>query len=54
MLWAALVKVGLRPVPQYDVDSYILDFALIRPSGRRLNIEVDQMARYAARLMNAR
>ena len=41
MLWAALVKAGLRPVPQYDVDSYILDFALIRPNGRRLNIEVD-------------
>jgi very-short-patch-repair endonuclease len=41
VLWAALVKAGLRPVPQYDVDSYILDFALIRPNGRRLNIEVD-------------
>ena len=41
VLWSGLVKVGLRPVPQYDVDSYILDFALIRPNGRRLNIEVD-------------
>lgn len=41
VLWAALLKAGLRPVPQYDVDSYILDFALIRPNGRRLNIEVD-------------
>ncbi len=41
VLWAALVRAGLRPVPQYDVDSYILDFALIRPNGRRLNIEVD-------------
>ena len=41
VLWPALVKAGLRPVPQYDVDSYILDFALIRPNGRRLNIEVD-------------
>ena len=41
VLWTALVRAGLRPVPQYDVDSYILDFALIRPNGRRLNIEVD-------------
>ncbi len=41
VLWTALVQAGLRPVPQYDVDSYILDFALIRPNGRRLNIEVD-------------
>lgn len=41
VLWAGLVKAGLRPIPQYDVDSYILDFALIRPNGRRLNIEVD-------------
>lgn len=41
VLWPALIKAGLRPVPQYDVDSYILDFALIRPNGRRLNIEVD-------------
>ncbi|MBU8874530.1 AAA family ATPase [Reyranella sp. MMS21-HV4-11] len=41
VLWTAMVKAGLRPVPQYDVDSYILDFALIRPNGRRLNIEVD-------------
>jgi very-short-patch-repair endonuclease len=41
VLFAALVRAGLRPVPQYDVDSYILDFALIRKNGRRLNIEVD-------------
>jgi very-short-patch-repair endonuclease len=41
VLWAALVTAGLRPIPQYDVDSYVLDFALIRPNGRRLNIEVD-------------
>jgi very-short-patch-repair endonuclease len=41
VLWAGLVQAGLRPIPQYDVDSYILDFALIRPNGRRLNIEVD-------------
>lgn len=41
VLWPALVKAGLRPIPQYHVDSYILDFALIRPNGRRLNIEVD-------------
>jgi very-short-patch-repair endonuclease len=41
VLFAALVRAGLRPVPQYDVDSFILDFALIRENGRRLNIEVD-------------
>lgn len=41
VLWPALIRAGLRPIPQYDVDSYILDFALIRPNGRRLNIEVD-------------
>ena len=41
VLWSGLARAGLRPVPQYDVDSYILDFALIRPNGRRLNIEVD-------------
>lgn len=41
VLWAGLVEAGLRPIPQYDIDSYILDFALIRPNGRRLNIEVD-------------
>lgn len=41
VLYGALVRAGLRPVPQYEVDRYILDFALVRENGRRLNIEVD-------------
>jgi very-short-patch-repair endonuclease len=31
---------GLRPIPQYDVENYTLDFALL-DGERRLNIEVD-------------
>jgi very-short-patch-repair endonuclease len=31
---------GLRPIPQYDVENYTLDFALL-DGDRRLNIEVD-------------
>lgn len=41
VLYVALVKAGLRPIPQFDVDQYCLDLALIRPNGRRLDIEVD-------------
>lgn len=41
MFYPALVDVGLRPIPQFGVDQYALDFALIRPNGRRLNIEID-------------
>jgi very-short-patch-repair endonuclease len=41
ILYAALVDAGLRPIPQFDVDQYDLDLALIRPNGRRLNIEID-------------
>jgi very-short-patch-repair endonuclease len=41
VFYAALVNAGLRPIPQFDIDQYILDFALIRPNGRRLNIEID-------------
>jgi very-short-patch-repair endonuclease len=41
VFYPALVDAGLRPVPQYDIDQYILDFALIRPNGRKLNIEID-------------
>lgn len=40
ILYEALYDAGLRPIPQYHVEKYILDFALI-PGGRRLNIEVD-------------
>jgi very-short-patch-repair endonuclease len=41
VFYSALVDAGLRPIPQYDIDQYILDFALIRENGRRLNIEID-------------
>ncbi len=41
VLYAALVDAGLRTIPQYDVDQYDLDLALIRRNGRRLDIEVD-------------
>jgi len=40
-LYAALVEAGLRPHVQYEVDRYALDFALLRPNGRKLNIGVD-------------
>ena len=35
-LWGA----GLRPIPQYAEEKFLLDFALIR-DGKKLNIEVD-------------
>ena len=41
VFYPALVKAGYRPIPQLDVDHYILDFALLRPNGRKLNIEID-------------
>jgi len=41
VFYSALVDAGLRPIPQYNIDQYILDFALVRPNGRRLNIEID-------------
>jgi len=40
VLYRALYKAGLRPLPQYGVDQYDLDFALI-VGERKLNIEVD-------------
>lgn len=39
-LYRALYAAGLRPIPQYDVEQYILDFALF-VNGRRIDIEVD-------------
>ena len=36
-----LVQAGYRPVPQFAVDNYLLDFALLRPNGRKLDIEID-------------
>jgi very-short-patch-repair endonuclease len=41
VLYAALVDAGLRPIPQYDIDQYILDLALIGEGQRKLDIEVD-------------
>jgi very-short-patch-repair endonuclease len=41
VFYPALVEAGFRPIPQFDVDHYILDFALLRPNGRKLNIEID-------------
>ena len=35
------VDAEIYPVPQFNADQYLLDFALIRPNGRRLNIEID-------------
>jgi very-short-patch-repair endonuclease len=40
VLYRALYSAGLRPVPQYDVEQYILDFALFADHGK-LDIEVD-------------
>jgi very-short-patch-repair endonuclease len=41
VFYTALVNASLRPLPQFDVDQYALDLALIRPNGRRLDIEID-------------
>lgn len=40
VLYTALYTAGLRPIPQYSIDKYVLDFALFA-GDRRLNIEVD-------------
>jgi very-short-patch-repair endonuclease len=39
-LYAALYAAGVRPVPQYSVDAYDLDFAVFA-GNRKLDIEVD-------------
>ncbi|HUB11772.1 MAG TPA: AAA domain-containing protein [Acetobacteraceae bacterium] len=41
VFYTALVDAGIRPIPQFDVDQYNLDLAIIRPNGRRLDIEID-------------
>jgi very-short-patch-repair endonuclease len=38
--YGAIYRAGLRPIPQYPVEKYLLDF-LIVDGGRRLAIEVD-------------
>jgi very-short-patch-repair endonuclease len=40
VLYHALYEAGIRPIPQYSVDQYDLDFAIVI-GDRRLNIEVD-------------
>lgn len=39
-LYTRLYESGLRPIPQYDVEKYTLDFALLS-NQRRLDVEVD-------------
>ncbi|NLM37531.1 MAG: DUF559 domain-containing protein [Firmicutes bacterium] len=41
ILYQALYKVGIKTIPQYPVEKYRLDLALITENGRRLDIEVD-------------
>ena len=40
VLYGALYKAGIRPIPQYSVEKYSLDLAVVR-GDRRLDIEVD-------------
>jgi very-short-patch-repair endonuclease len=40
VLYKALYSAGLRPLPQYSVEQYLLDFAIVA-GDRRLNVEVD-------------
>jgi very-short-patch-repair endonuclease len=40
VLYRAMVTAGLKPIPQFSVEQYDLDFALIN-GGKRLAIEVD-------------
>ena len=40
VFYRALYQAGIRPIPQYDVDQYTLDFAIVE-GDRRLDVEVD-------------
>jgi very-short-patch-repair endonuclease len=40
LFYRALYRAGVRPIPQYPVESYLLDFALLN-GRRRLAIEID-------------
>jgi len=40
LFYKVLYNSGLRPIPQYSVEKYLLDFAII-VNDRRLNIEID-------------
>ena len=41
VLYKALYAAGVKSIPQYRIDAYILDLAVISKDGRRLDIEVD-------------
>ena len=42
IFYTLLAKKGIRVIPQYQVDQYTLDFALLNENGKkRLNIEID-------------
>jgi very-short-patch-repair endonuclease len=40
LFYKALYDAGVRPLPQFQVERFVLDFALFK-DGKRLNIEVD-------------
>jgi very-short-patch-repair endonuclease len=40
LFYRALYDVGIRPIPQYEEEKYVLDFAVFKGQ-RRLNIEID-------------
>lgn len=41
VLYSALYDAGIKAIPQYPVDKYKLDLAIILDNGRKLDIEVD-------------
>jgi very-short-patch-repair endonuclease len=41
ILYRALFSAGIIPIPQYQVENYLLDFLVVADDGRRLAIEVD-------------
>lgn len=41
VLYTALYDAGIKTIPQYSVDKYKLDLAIILNNGRKLDIEVD-------------
>ncbi len=41
ILYTKLFDAGIKTVPQHPADRYSLDLAIIRPDGRKLDIEVD-------------
>lgn len=40
LFYRAIYAAGIRPIPQYPVEKYVLDFA-VTTDDRRLNIEID-------------